>query len=497
VSNLHLIVAPPPTPNGDLHVGHMSGPYLAADIYRRRVLQQGSRALYLVSSDDHQSYVDTTAARLGLGPQQLIGQARHDIQQSLEAFSIGLDHFGQPCAEYRDFVTNFFSKLASNHFIRTEKVPVLYDTHRHIFPVEAFVSGSCPNCLEATCGGICEGCGHPNSCTDLRGLDTGRYQTRLEERLIFDLEQFRPALDDYLLKLETHRPALKRLIHQLLGKKLKPFILSYKTPRGIGTGDWGLPDQNLNVWGEMYPGHMYWLSKFAGDALSDGKYVQFLGFDNSYFYIFVHVALALAARQSGFDWPMPAAFITNQFYYLGTGKFSTSKGHAIWARDLAEDYNPDLARLFLALHGPEYQESVFSEPVFRMAIDELATTINRLAATYNSKRTLSYAEKEKIPSEVVQLMSKEVSLHDYSNAELARRSVHSLQYLEHWLSTKDDASPEYIPSAMALCLEALCPHYATEIKTQFAIQEHSWARLARCAPAPLPEIQVQYASVAV
>ena len=497
MSTLHLIVAPPPTPNGDLHVGHMSGPYLAADIYRRRVLQQGSRAIYLVSSDDHQSYVDTTATRLGLSPEELIAKARQDIQQSLDAYSIGLDHFGQPCAEYRDFVTNFFSKLVSNRLIRKEDVPVLYDTHRDIFPVEAFVSGRCPNCLEATCGGICEGCGHPNNCTDLLGLDTSRYQTRLEERLVFDLEQFRPALDDYLLKLHTHRPALKRLINQLLAKKLQPFILSYKTPRGIGTGAWGLPDQNLNVWGEMYPGHMYWLSKFAGDALADGKYVQFLGFDNSYFYIFVHVALALAGRQSGFDWPLPSAFITNQFYYLQTGKFSTSKGHVIWARDLAADYNPDLARLFLALHAPEYQEATFSEPVFRLAVDELAVTINKLAATYNSKRKLDRAAQENIPGEVVRLMSEKISLHDYSNAEFARRAVHSVQYLQHWLSTNDQASTEYIPSAVALCLEELCPHYAAEIKTQFGIQEHSWARLARSAPGPLPEIQVQYASVAV
>src|SRR5262245_57643243 len=63
--SLHLIVAPPPTPNGDLHVGHMSGPYLAADIYRRQVLQDGHEAIYTVSTDDHQSYVDTTARRLG------------------------------------------------------------------------------------------------------------------------------------------------------------------------------------------------------------------------------------------------------------------------------------------------------------------------------------------------------------------------------------------------------------------------------------------------
>ncbi|HEX7288656.1 MAG TPA: class I tRNA ligase family protein [Candidatus Angelobacter sp.] len=496
MSSLQLIVAPPPTPNGDLHVGHMSGPYLAADIYRRRVLQQGKRAVYMVSSDDHQSYVDTTANRLGLTPEALIAQARRDIQNSFEAYSIGLDHFGQPSPDYCSFVTKFFSALASKQLIRVEKVPVLYDTVQHNFPVEAFVSGCCPNCLEGTCGGICEGCGHPNSCTDLVGLDTNRYQTRPEDRLVFDLEQFRPALDDHLLRLGTHRPALSRLVTQLLSGRLKPFVLSYKTPRGIDTAALGLPGQHLNVWGEMYPGHMYWLTKAAGTAVSDAEYVQFLGFDNSYFYIIVHLALALAARQCGFDWPLPAAFVTNQFYYLGTRKFSTSKGHAVWARDLAAECNTDLARLFLALHGPEYQEASFSQSLFSQAADELAAKINKLAAAYNSTRSRHRSAQEVLPAEVVRLMSQEVSLKDYSNGDFARRAVHSIEYLDHWLSTNSEASTTSIPSALALCLEPLCPLYTAEIKRQFAIREHSWARPAQCPDHSLPEIQVQYANAA-
>ena len=497
MASLHLIVAPPPTPNGDLHVGHMSGPYLAADIYRRYVLQQGHRAFYTVSSDDHQSYVDTTAARLGFTPQALIAQARRDIRLSFDTFSIGLDSFGQPNAEYSEFVSRFFTTLASNRLIRPERVPVLYDVQSGSYPVEAFVSGRCPNCLEGTCGGICEGCGHPNACTDLVGLDTNRYQIRHEDRLVFDLEKFRPGLEDHLGRLGTHRPALRRLIAQLLSARLQPFTLSYTAPRGIDTSAWGFPGQRLNVWGEMYPGHMYWLTKMAGDAVADAQYVQFLGFDNSYFYVFVHLAMALAARQCGIEWPLPSAFITNQFYYLQTGKFSTSKGHVIWARDLAADCNTDLARLFLALHGPEFQEATFSRPVFDQAVDELASKINTLAATYNRRSRGNRASAELIPNEVVQLMSREIPLAEYSNAELARRAVHCLEYLNHWLSTNDTASFEGIPSAVALCLEALCPGYALGLKSQFAIEDHSWTRLARRPAGSLPEIQVQYANAAL
>jgi methionyl-tRNA synthetase len=490
---LHLIVAPPPTPNGDLHVGHMSGPYLAADIYRRQVLQEGHEAIYTVSTDDHQSYVDTTARRLGTDSESLIRQARRDIQHSLDAFNIKLDHFGQPNPDYNAFIKEFFTKLAAKNLIRVARVPVLFDTQTNTYPVEAFVSGCCPNCLEGTCGGICEGCGHPNACVDLVGLDEQRYESRQEERLILDLEQFRPALDNYLSSLGTHRPALQRLIHSLLSRKLTPLVISYKTPRGIETDGFGINGQRLNVWAEMYPGHMYWLTKMVGNRVADAKYVQFMGFDNSYFYVLAHVALAMAARQCGYEWPLPSAFITNQFYYLNVGKFSTSKGHAVWAKDLAAEYNTDLARLFLAWHGPEFQEGTFSEPFFRLAITDFAGKINKLAQAYNARRATGDRGGETLPRKLIELMSRGLSLSEYSNAELARRSIHCLEYLEFLLSSGKDVPLGAIPSAIALCLGPFCPAYVDEIKSRFNIRENSWANLAHSrSDASMPEIQEQY-----
>ena len=447
----------------------------------------------MVSTDDHQSYVDTTARRLGVSPESLIEQAHQDIKDSLEAYSIELSHFGQPDPDYIDFIKRFFTTLASKHFIGVEKVPVLFDTQTGTYPVEAFVSGRCPHCLEGTCGGICEGCGHPNSCVDLVGLDS-RYEVRHEDRLVLELEQFRPTLDNYLSSLGTHRPALQRLINSLLSQKLKPLTISYKTPRGIGTDGFGVKGQRLNVWAEMYPGHMYWLTAMAGDKVAEAKYVQFLGFDNSYFYVVVHVALALAARQSGYQWPLPSAFITNQFYYLNTGKFSTSKGHAIWARNLATECNTDLARLFLAMHGPEYQEGTFSEQIFRMAVAEFSAKINKLANAYNRRRMSGDNSEGNLPGSLIEVMSREVPLSEYSNAVLARRAIHCLEYLEYLLASNQAVGLDSIPGAVALCLGPFCPMYTEELKRSFNIAENSWANLASChADVILPEIQEEYA----
>jgi methionyl-tRNA synthetase len=232
----------------------------------------------------------------------------------------------------------------------------------------------------------------------------------------------------------------------------------------------------------------------GGNKIGDARYIQFLGFDNSYFYVFVHAALAMAAQQSGYQWPLPSAFITNQFYYLNTGKFSTSKGHVIWARDMAAEWNTDLARLFLAWHGPEYQEGAFSEPIFRLAVAEFAGKINKLASAYNARRAGGNGHQATLPAKLIALMSRDVPMSEYSHAELARRSIHSLEYIESLLSSGRDAPIASIPAAVALCLGPFCPNYTDELKTRFNIQENSWANLAQCrTDASMPEIQEQYA----
>jgi methionyl-tRNA synthetase len=206
------------------------------------------------------------------------------------------------------------------------------------------------------------------------------------------------------------------------------------------------------------------------------------------------VALALAGQRSGYEWPLPSAFITNQFYYLNTGKFSTSKGHAIWARDLSTECNTDMTRLFLAMHGPEYQEGTFSEQIFRMAVAEFAAKINKLADAYNRRRVSAEMRDGSLPDSLITLMSREVPLSEYSSALLARRAIHCLEYLEHLLSTQQEVPLASVPSAVALCLGPFCPIYTAQLKQSFNITENSWTNLAQCHnDATLPVIQEEYA----
>ncbi len=485
------IIAPPPTPNGDLHVGHLSGPYLAADIYRRHLAQQGVQADLVLSTDDHQSYVDTTAVRLGLARERLVTRSRDEITATLATYAIGIDELSAIDEGYHRFVRGFFARLLAQGLIEVRPTSVLYDRATSSHPVEAFVSGTCPTCFAPSAGGICEACGHPNACVDLLDLDEQRYETRVEPRLVLDLERFRPQIEDTLTQM-AHRPSLARLVGDLLAAPLAPFTLSYDSPCGIDAGFAGLPDQRINVWGEMYPGHIYFLERVGGPVGPDDSYVQFLGYDNSYFYAFVHVALHAAARCAGDEWPAPRALLTNQFFNLGLEKFSTSKGHVVWARDLARRCNPDLVRLHLALHGPEYQEASFVPSSFDAEVDGLARRINRTVSACNGAPHGEVgAPPSPLPGRLHDALAAPAGLSTFSSSAVARTAVNAIDWLGSRIESGDRGICAYVPSVLALALEVFCPTYARTIRGQGVDAARRWDELAPVdLVPPLPEIEV-------
>jgi methionyl-tRNA synthetase len=463
----HLIVAPPPTPNGDLHVGHLSGPYLAADVYKRYLLQHGIVASYALSADDNQSYVDTTAVRLKTTPDALVEKSREEITSTLRSYDIGYDAFGRLDAGYTAFVKGFFQRLYDAKLIAVRDTPVLFDQKLETYPSEAFVSGYCPRCFESSCGGICEACGHPNRGFDLLGIDGSRYTVESQPRLVLDMEALRPELARELGAM-THRSALAGLVSDLLSRDLAPFTLSYRTGRGIPVDFAGLPDQQLNVWGEMYPAHHYFLERLAGPLRSSDRYHQFIGFDNSYFYVFVHLALGLLGRRVGFDWPLPSAFVTNQFYNLGAHKFSTSRGHLVWARDLAREFNSDVIRLYLGLHGPEFQEASFQPGPFSETAKALVARINQSALLFNRTRSARTPDRP-IPEALLAPFRELLPPERFSMASLARRSLNGLDHVARLIEGGDLSLVPYVPSLLALCLSPFCPRYVAEVKAAFAL----------------------------
>lgn len=370
-----IIVAPPPTPNGDLHVGHLSGPYLGADVLRRALRLQGEDAVAALSVDLNQTYVVTTADRLGDEPTALARRSHAEVQDTLARAAIDFDVVGIPDAAYSESVRDWFVRLDRAGFVKAHRRAAPYDVVRGRFMFESYATGSCPVCLAGTKANICEACGHPNEAQDLIGLypTGGRRGDPVEMREIderyLDLEALRGPLEQHLSEaIPQKRPALDRLLSELFAKPLPRFPLTFPSSWGIPAPFADADGLVLNVWAEMVPGH-YW---FIDRALESGghprlaeidrraRYVQYLGFDNSFFYVVAQLALALAAREAGATALLPSAFVTNEFYLLDNFKFSTSQGHLIWGRDLLAEAPVDEVRFYLAWNNPEYNQANFT-----------------------------------------------------------------------------------------------------------------------------------------
>lgn len=397
-----IIIAPPPTPNGDLHVGHLSGPYLGADVLRRALALRGEESVAALSVDLNQSYVVTTADRLGVDPLALARRSHVEVGDTLSRAGIAFDVVGMPDEAYARSVADWFARLDAAGFVSRHRRAIPFDVLRDRFMFESYASGHCPVCLSETKANICEACGHPNDARDLIGLHPtgGRLGDPIEMREIdefyLDLEAMREPLLAHLATIPQKRPALQRLLDELFAKSLPRFPLTFPSRWGIPAPFAGAEGLVVNVWAEMVPGH-YWFVDRALEAnghrplaeiAEEAPYVQFLGFDNSFFYVVAQLALALAARRAGATALLPSAFVTNEFYLLDNFKFSTSQGHLIWGRDLLAEVPLDEVRFYLSWNNPEFNQANFTradldrvvERKYREPLARLLATLPTIAA---------------------------------------------------------------------------------------------------------------------
>lgn len=392
-----VIVGPPPTPNGDLHVGHIAGPYLAADVHARYLRAIGRRVLYVTGTDDSQTYVVSTAARRGTTPEQLTEQSTRDIQLSLEAIGVAVDGFAPFDEGYRAAVIDFATRLHAAGKLRLRTVRLPYLEGRDQFLVEGLVEGGCPVCLATSRGGLCESCGHPNNFDDLIDSHSTMHPSepvtvREATILVLPLEEYRERfVAFYERKQATWRPRIVQLVRELLARPLPDFAITYPLDWGIPAPFAETPGQVLNAWAEGMPASMYcthFAQIRAGErpasydelwrAEHDIELVYFLGFDNAYFWGITHLALLLAYEG---EYVLPDQIVCNEFYELENEKFSTSRGHVIWTRELVREVPRDLIRFYLALTAPEHSRTNFS----RAALDKIART--RLVDPWNTLAT--------------------------------------------------------------------------------------------------------------
>lgn len=396
-----VIIAATPTPNGDLHAGHIAGPYLAADVYARYLRATGRRVCYTTCPDDSQTYVTVTAAQLGVTSKQLAARFTPQIKQTLESIGIQLDGFAPVGGDYRTAVQNFITGLYDTGKLETRTVRFPWAVRGQHFLIEGLVSGSCPVCLADTRGGICGRCGHPNNFDELIApasvLDPqDTVVLRETEILVLPLERYRDRLTTFVADNESRwRPHMLTLMQELLARKLPDHPVTYPLDWGIPAPFRETPNQVLNAWVEAMPACMYatsftqqgvgepatrWDQPWQADA--DTQIVFFFGFDNTYFWALTDVALLMAYEGR---YQLPDGIVCNEYYTINNSKMSTSRQNVVRPAELLAKTPRDLARFYLALTAPEYSNTNFDWNALKRTTDTgLVEPWNGLAHIVNT-----------------------------------------------------------------------------------------------------------------
>ncbi|MEH1098295.1 class I tRNA ligase family protein [Micromonospora sp. CPCC 205561] len=387
-----IVIVPAPTANGDLHVGHLCGPFLAGDVYARYRRAAGDRTLFGSGVQETQTFVLSTARRLGIDPELLARRAQEQVRDSLAALGISVDGFAPGDEGFRDFLCDFLGRLhAEGVFeLRTVSFPYLPRTGEYL--MEAYVQGTCPTCLADSCGGVCESCGHHSNPGELRAPRSTEHPgeeltTRSAEILVLPLERYRDRLRaQHLGPDATMRPHMRQALEEMLSRPLPDFPVTFPTGWGVPAPFPEVPDQVINPAVEAIPAGMYTAAVAAAAtghppaavddlwlADPDTDVVYFMGFDNTHPFALVGVALLMAYG----DRYLRPTMLTNEFYELEHEKFSTSRGHVVWGRELAAETPRDAGRFYLASTSPEHQRTNFS----RSALTTLVRT--RLVGPWN------------------------------------------------------------------------------------------------------------------
>ncbi|MFG2000952.1 class I tRNA ligase family protein [Spirillospora sp. NPDC048911] len=378
-----FVFSTPPTPNGDLHLGHLSGPYLGADAFVRFQRMNGADAWHLTGSDDYQSYVVDRARRDGRGPAETAAHYSAEIAETLALMDIRPDQYTvtNTASAYREGLQAFFSRLAASGRIRPAENEALFDAETGDYLYEVDVSGGCPTCRAPAGGNICEECGEPNFCADLLEPRSGKSdappRSGSQRRYSLPLHEFADEVAEH--HASGRVPVrLKELAERLFHRERLDVPITHPS-------SWGVPPiettdvdgQVIWVWPEMSYGFLYGIQALGARLEQDGwradapspdwKIVHFFGYDNSFYHAILYPVLYRLAHP---EWSPDIDYHVNEFYLLEGEKFSTSRRHAIWGKDILSPDTVDAVRFFLSRSRPEGRRTNFSRDAYETALRE-------------------------------------------------------------------------------------------------------------------------------
>jgi len=383
MSKRYTITAALPYTNGPIHIGHLAGVYVPADIYARYLRLTGNDVAYICGSDEHGVAIPMRAKKDGVSPQEIIDKYHTIIKGSFQDFGISFDNYSRTSAEvHHKTASEFFVNLYEKGEFIEEVTEQLYDEQANQFLADRFVVGTCPNCgFEESYGDQCENCGTSHNATDLinpKSAITGNTPTlKRTKHWFLPLDKHEDFLREWILKGHEHDWK-----SNVFGQ-VKSWVEAGLRPRAVTRDlDWGIPVPRLTSDGQAIEGGegkvLYvwfdapigYISSTKEWAAQEGKnwedywkdentkLVHFIGKDNIVFHCIIFPSMLKAHG----DYILPENVPANEFLNLEGNKLSTSKNWAVWLHEYLEEFpnQQDVLRYTLTANAPENKDNDFT-----------------------------------------------------------------------------------------------------------------------------------------
>ena len=392
----HIVTAALPYANGPVHIGHLAGCYLPADVYVRYLRLIGEDVLFICGSDEHGVPITIKAKALGISPQEVVDKYHNIMKNSFAEFGISFDHYSRTSAKvHHETASEFFTTLYNKNKFTEQVTKQYYDEEQKQFLADRYIEGTCPKCgNEHAYGDQCERCG-----TSLSPMDLINPKSKLSGN--------KPVLKEtkhWFLPLNEYAPFLREWILESHGNDWKSNVLGQcKSWIDSGDGlqpramtrdlDWGvpvpLPDSEgkvLYVWFDAPIGYISATKEYFADKKGkeeewkkywqskDSRLVHFIGKDNIVFHCIIFPAILKAHG----DYILPDNVPANEFLNLEGDKLSTSRNWAVWLHEylLEFPHKQDELRFVLTSIAPETKDSEFTWKDYQARVN------NELVAIY-------------------------------------------------------------------------------------------------------------------
>ncbi|WP_431133350.1 methionine--tRNA ligase [Psychroserpens mesophilus] len=371
----YTITAALPYTNGPIHIGHLAGVYVPADIYARYKRLTGNDVAFICGSDEHGVPITIKAKKEGVSPQDIVDKYHTIIKKSFEDFGITFDNYSRTSAKiHHDTASEFFKTLYDKHEFVEEVTEQLYDEEANQFLADRFVTGTCPKCgNEEAYGDQCESCGSSLNATDLinpKSAITGNAPTLKETKHWFlPLNKHEDFLREWILKghKKDWKPNVYGQVKSWIDDGLRPRAVTRDLDWGISVPVPGGEGKVLYVWFDAPIGYISstkeWAAREGKDWKpywkdKDTKLIHFIGKDNIVFHCIIFPAMLKAEG----SYILPDNVPANEFLNLEGKKLSTSKNWAVWLPDYLEDFpnQQDVLRYALTANAPESKDNDFT-----------------------------------------------------------------------------------------------------------------------------------------